>query len=56
MRLDGVRAGRVVTREPAPEDACIAIVEEANEPFRAEPAPQERGSEADRRLDGEVAA
>ena len=30
--LDGVRVGRVVTREPTLEDAYIAIVEEADEP------------------------
>ncbi|MFE7573134.1 ATP-binding cassette domain-containing protein [Streptomyces sp. NPDC057521] len=61
--LDGVRVGRVVTREPTLEDAYIAIVEEADEPSRAETAPtgpgpaeQAPGAGTDRHLDGEVAA
>ncbi|WP_333734367.1 ABC transporter ATP-binding protein [Streptomyces sp. IBSBF 3010] len=61
--LHGVRVGRVVTREPTLEDAYIAIVEEADEPSRAEPAPTGPGPGAqapvagtDRHLDGEVAA
>lgn len=34
--LDGIRIGRVVTREPTLEDAYIAIVEEAERAERAE--------------------
>lgn len=36
--LDGIRIGRVVTREPTLEDAYIAIVEEAEETEQAEQA------------------
>lgn len=34
--LDGIRIGRVVTREPTLEDAYIAIVEEAEQAEQAE--------------------
>lgn len=61
--LDGVRVGRVVTREPTLEDAYIAIVEEADAPVATdaplptdEPLPTDAPASTDASVSTEAAA